>query len=430
MSTPKLLVIDDEKNILNALKRLLRSESFETFATDSPEEAFERIAREPYAVVVSDHKMPAMLGTDFLEKVREISPDTIRIMLTGYADIQAAMDAINRGAVYRFLTKPWKDEELRLVLREAVSRYELVAENKRLHELTERQNAELKDFNRNLEAKVAQRTEEVQRLNQELHKSLMGSIQLLAELAEIHSPVVGSHSKRVAALCGQLGKQLNLPERDLLDLVIAATLHDIGKIAVPSEVLAKPERQLKRSDRDVIRRHAVQGEAIAGMVPNLGEVPGIIRHHHERFDGRGYPDGLRGEAIPLVSRIIAVGDAYDNHLNRRATFESATREKTMEFIQEGSGAWFDPEVVVALRACLAAGAGTLSEEAEVDIHTRDLQEGMVLSRDLHTVRGVLLLPKGTLIQAESIASIRKYEQTDPVVDGIYVYRKRPAVSST
>ena len=152
MSVSKILVVDDEPGVLNALRRQLRKEPFEITATSSPEEALQLLSKERYAAVVSDERMPTMKGTHLLEKAREVSPDTVRIILTGYVDIQAAIEAINRGAVYRFITKPWNDEELRFAIRQAIAQFELVSENRRLQVLTEKQNIELKALNGDLAA--------------------------------------------------------------------------------------------------------------------------------------------------------------------------------------------------------------------------------------------------------------------------------------
>lgn len=150
MRVPKILVVDDELGVLNALKRLLRKESFAITATDSPQEALSCLTSDAYAVLLSDQRMPAMEGLRLLEKAREISPDTVRIMLTGYLDTRTAIEAINRGRVSRFITKPWNDQELRMSLQQAVSQYELVMENRRLQVLTEWQNATLKEINQDL----------------------------------------------------------------------------------------------------------------------------------------------------------------------------------------------------------------------------------------------------------------------------------------
>lgn len=164
----KVLVVDDETGVLNAMRRLCRRETFQVVTTACPKTGLEYMAKESFGVVVSDQRMPAMDGTRFLEKVRAISPDTIRIILTGYVDIQSAIEAINRGQVHRFITKPWKDDDLRSVLRESVSRFEMLKENERLQMLTENQNAKLRELNRNLAEARKQEVEIAYKIQQSL----------------------------------------------------------------------------------------------------------------------------------------------------------------------------------------------------------------------------------------------------------------------
>ena len=423
MSRPNILLVDDEASILKAIQRLLRKEPFEVTATVSPEEALRLLSEEPYAVVVSDQRMPTMKGTRLLEKARKISPDTVRIILTGYVDIQAAVEAINRGAVYRFVTKPWNDEELRLTVQQAASRFEMVMENKRLHALTEKQNGQLKELNRNLEQKVVQRTQKISRLNQELEESFLGSIQVMASLAEMHSPVIGSHSKRTAAHCKSLAQYMGLPEGEIFQIEVASVLHDIGKIGIPSHILRKSESALSHQGVEMLRRHVVRGEEIMQTVPNVGEAPRIVRHHHERFDGSGYPNRLKGRDIPLGSRIIAVANAYDNVLNRRSYFQETTPEKTLKFVQSRCPNEFDPEIVSVFADWLHKEGRGLRDSVEVEVNLDDVCEGMVLSRELRTARGVLLLSKDSKIKADQLDRIRNFHESDPIIDSIYVYRK-------
>ena len=299
MSDSKVLFVDDEENILTSCQRLLRKESFEVLTCSNPEEALKLFDQHTFAVVVSDHRMPQMEGTVFLAKVRELAPATIRLILTGYADMKSAVDAINKGAVARFLTKPWNDDDLRMNVRQAVNQYELISENRRLQELTVQQNKELESLNQNLEQKVAERTAEVVQLNQSLEKSLLGTVQVLAEATEIHSPVIGNHARRVTILAEAMGRQLGLSDRQLFDLKIAASLHEIGILGISQEVLDKPESQRSVSEIAQFRRHMLNGERIIKGVPYLENVARTIRHYKESFDGSGLPDQLVDQPSPL-----------------------------------------------------------------------------------------------------------------------------------
>ncbi|MEK7879419.1 MAG: HD domain-containing phosphohydrolase, partial [candidate division NC10 bacterium] len=427
---PKVLLVDDEASVLSALQRLLRKESLEVVPCTAPEEALRMVETGGYAVVLSDQRMPGMDGPHFLEKVREISPDTVRILLTGHADVEAATEAINRGAVYRFLTKPWDDAQLCQVMREAVAQFQLVSENKRLQTLTSRQNLELKDLNQNLENKVQERTKEISGLHQRMEQSFLATVRVLAELAELHSTVIGSHAKRVAALPKDVAERMDISGKELFLMEIAATLHDVGKVALPPEILNKPEASLSRTETEALRRHAAQGEMIVAMVPDMAEAAKIIRHHHEQFDGGGYPDRLKRQAIPLGSRVIAAVDAYDKALNARAHFESATPEKALQFVRSKCPEKFDPDVVAAIAECLGDSQLAWGEGTEVEVRPKDLQAGMVLSREMRTARGLLLLPKDSALTQEHLARIQNYQTSDPVAGNIYVYRKVPKGEAT
>src|SRR4030067_1316908 len=205
--THSVLLVDDEENILNALKRTFRKEPYRIITAASGLEGLSVIEREKITLVLSDHRMPGMEGVEFLSEVRKKSPDTIRMMLTGYADIQAVMNAINQGEVYRFISKPWDDEEIRFIIRDAIRHYDLITENRELHTLTRRQNLELKDLNSNLEEKVAERTREVEGLYNDLEQNFIDFVRVFVMLLELKSRHLGSHCKRVAALSRRLSEQ-------------------------------------------------------------------------------------------------------------------------------------------------------------------------------------------------------------------------------
>lgn len=422
MTRPKVLVVDDETGVLSACARALRRVEAEVLTADSPKRGLELSTTTDFAVIVSDQRMPEMSGAQFLEQVSQHSPDTVRVILTGYADVNLAMDAINRGGVYRYLTKPWNDDDLRSVVSQGLEQYSLVRENRRLQALTQQQNDELRLLNTSLEQRVEERTADINRLNSELRSSLLGSIRVLAEMTEMHSKVIGSHGQRVAALCRQLAPLLELAGADLVQLEIAALIHDIGKIGIPAEVARKRDAALSAQERAVMELHPGRGEAIIRMVPNLALAATIVRHHHERLDGHGYPDRLGGEQIPCGSRIIAVASAYDNILNSRDSFESVTPLKALQVIEQIAPGRFDPRVVDALRRVIATQTDTLQQAVEIEVRLRDLRVGMKLSRELKTTRGVLLLPKDCLINAEHLNRVRAFQQSEPIVDSAYVYR--------
>ncbi len=426
MSRPKVLVVDDETGVLSACVRALRRVDAEIVTSDSPTRGLELTSAEEFAVIVSDQRMPEMTGAQFLEQISHSSPDTVRVILTGYADINLAMDAINRAGVSRYLTKPWNDDDLRCVVTQGLEQFALVRENRRLQELTKQQNDDLLRLNATLEQRVEERTADVQRLNADLRNSLLGSIRVLAELTEMHSKVIGSHGQRVASICRQLASLLEMTGGDLVQLEIAAILHDIGKIGIPAEIARKRDAALTAQERAVMELHPARGDAIVRMVPNLAMAATLVRHHHERIDGRGYPDRLVGDQIPLGSRIIAVASAYDNILNSREHFENITPTQALYVLEQLATGRFDPRVIDALRKYVTAGGDTNQQGAEIEIRLRELRVGMKLSRELKTTRGVLLLPKDCVMNAEHLSRVRTFQESEPIVDSAFVYR--PAAS--
>lgn len=463
---PKILFIDDEPHILKAFVRLFRKDNFDVITTSSPTEVCELVKNEQFALIVSDQRMPELEGTKLLEQVRELSPNTIRIILTGYADKDAAIEAINQGSVYRFLTKPWNDDELRNEIKRAIDEFSLRLENKRLQELTLSQNEELRDLNQNLETKVKERTEKVTLLNQQLKQGFIGSIRAMAQLGEMHSSDLGEHSKRVTVMTGQIAKQLGLSMEELFQINSAALLHDIGKIELPDNLLAKPYNKLIPVEQRQVQNHVIMGEKITQMVPSLEKAAVLIRHHHERFDGRGYPDGLKGEEIPLGSRIIFVADYYDHLVNSKSGTQAKSPEAILKSMNQLSGTCFDPQILSALhqyllpedhkselldylntqsvnepppvsqiqpKATVETSHSQNTEfesvtEAEIDVTVEqdirvrpyELKLGMTLSRDLFSNNGALLLPRNTELGERHLESLKSLSLANPISDRIFV----------
>lgn len=420
MSLPKVLFVDDEANILQSVRRVMRKANVEVETTTSPEQAIEMAKETKFAVVVSDQRMPGMGGVEVLENIRGVSPDSVRVILTGYADVKAATDAINKGAVWRYLNKPWDDDDLRNCVRQGIDQFLLIQENRRLQELTQQQNEQLRDLNENLKQKVMERTWEVHRLNEQLESSFMGAVQAMARLGEMHSQDVGSHAKRVALLSRRMAKRLQYEGRDLMQVEVAATLHDIGKTMISPAILKKANEDLSSAEQHIFKEHPMHGESIIRMVPNNEEAALYVRHHHERFDGRGYPDGFAGEAIPLGARIIAVADAYDKHMTI-STSATSSPAVAMRKVEDGSGAAFDPSVVSTLRAVIREIEGRINPREEAQIGFEELAPGMVLSRDLKSPDGRLLAQADHPVDPVQLAALRHINAKQPISQAVYVY---------
>ena len=280
-----VLLVDDEIGILKALRRLLKNLDVKVYTASSGKEGLDILKQHQMALIISDQRMPEMTGVQFLCKSRSISPDSIRILLTGYADINATIEAINKGAVEYYINKPWDDQHLLAKINESLNMYGIVAENRRLGELNRMQNLKLKQMNENLEKQVADQTEEIRKQNQQLAKNLMETIQAFSILTEHRSKEVGSHSQRVAKISQALIEDKNLSRKDYQDIFVSAFLHDIGKICFTDKILFKNPSEYTNSDFKEIKKHVSIGQRSLFVIRGFESIGLIIRHNHENHDG-------------------------------------------------------------------------------------------------------------------------------------------------
>jgi len=430
--TATLLFVDDEENILSSLKRLFRPCGYKIFTAESGKQGLEILQREKVDLVVSDMRMPEMNGAQFLEKVREQWPDTIRILLTGYAEIGATIDAINKGQIYRYVSKPWEDNDITLTIKHALQQKMLERDKLRLEELTHQQNEELKDLNANLEAKVLARTEEVRQTmaflevaHEKLKKSFITSVRVFSNLIELRNPSKAGHSRRVAELSRTLAQALGLSSAEVQDVFIAGLLLDIGKIGLPDRLLDKPFHNLNAEECAEINKFPVKGEMALMALEQLHGAAKLIRSHRERFDGTGYPDQLSGLAIPLGARILSITDDYDTALMGTSFSKAMNATEASLFIQDGTGKRYDPAVVNALLKELTKGTpNNNSNPLETILRSGQLLPGMKLSQDLITWSGDILLSKEYVLTEALIDQIRGFERMDGHTLTIYTLTKK------
>jgi response regulator RpfG family c-di-GMP phosphodiesterase len=366
-----VLFVDDEVNILKALQRLLRTEDMNVLCASRAAEALELLEKHPTQVVVTDQRMPEMSGVDFLAQVRERQPDIVRMMLTGYTEMKVAVDAINRGEIYRLITKPWNDDELRATLRQAFDHADLKAEIKRLNQVTREQNFKLQDMNRNLEGKVRDRTKQLAEKHQQLRTAYVQTIRALSEAVDAKDAYTRGHSERVGVYASKIAREMNFPKDVIERVYIAGLLHDVGKIGVRDAVITKPER-LTPEEYLEIKAHPEIGFRILEPVEFLRDVAPCVRHHHEWYDGsdRGYPDRLRGDQIPLPSRIILVADTVEAMTSDRPYRKALSLEAVISEIHKYTGTQFDPKVTEPfLRLIEREGESFIKKGQKFDIYS-------------------------------------------------------------
>lgn len=424
----RILLVDDEPNILSSLRRLFRPQGYQVQTAGSGAAGLKVLEAESFDVVISDMRMPEMDGAHFLEQVRARYPHTIRMLLTGYADVQAIQDAINRGEIYRYITKPWDDSDMLLVVRHALERHALEAEKRRLEALTQRQNEELKALNASLEAKVEERTKDLKKahdsliaMNGKLKTSFLTSIKVFSSLIEMRGGNLAGHSLRVADLARKIGIAMNLDTRDVQDIFVAALLHNIGKVGFSDDLLAMPVNLMKGDNLGAYRKHPLRAEQLLMPLEDLRSSAAIIRSQLERFDGSGFPDGLSGFHIPVGARILALASDYCNLQNGTLIQRRLHADEAKELIRNGASSRYDPQVV---KAFLVAVNGE-EETVQVDVCTTfELRPGMVIARDVHAPDGFLLLSADHVLDERLIRQIMEFESAAGIRMTIYVRSNR------
>jgi putative nucleotidyltransferase with HDIG domain len=361
-----ILIVDDEESILNSFQRVLADEDYEVHTVNNGSEGLNKLrtAQKPYSVIVSDQRMPEMSGVQFFAQAKDIFPDAVRILLTGYADSDAIIDAINKGGVHLYFTKPLREEEILLHIKQSLSKVEILAENKRLVELIKIKNQELVKLNKTLEKKANDRTNDLlaqtEKLKDSYKKSqliLDGIVKTLSKIVETRDPYTSGHEDQVAKIACKIAKEMKLTEEQVSSIYISATLHDIGKISVPSEILTKPS-VLTNLEREIIKTHCKVANDILANIEFPYPVAEIIYQHHERMDGSGYPRGLKGDDIALEARIIGVADVIDAMASYRPYRPALGVDAAIEEITKFRGVTYDPSVV---DACLKIYKRTAKE---------------------------------------------------------------------
>jgi response regulator RpfG family c-di-GMP phosphodiesterase len=346
----RVLYVDDEPSLCRAFARMFVTDAEVTVTTStSALEAAALIEGESFDVIVSDLRMPAMDGIAFLTVARNKLPEARRMLVSGYADLDSAISAINRVGVDRLLTKPWNSNELVGAVRAAAEHARLVRENKEMTQTLHRKNQELLEINQQLDRLVLERTEN-------LLNGLVSALDLRDSETQWHSRRVGLYARRLAQQLGVGGTELDDIER-------GATLHDIGKIGVRDAVLLKPG-PLDAEEWREMKRHPALGYEILKSIKFLEGARLIPLHHQERWDGTGYPSGLAGEQICLGARIFAVVDTYDAITSDRPYRAARSYDVAREEIRKHTGTQFDPRVAAAWEAIPAEEWSRIRRELE------------------------------------------------------------------
>jgi putative nucleotidyltransferase with HDIG domain len=335
-SLPRILIVDDDSPVRDLLTEGLTDGSYDCAAAADGVAALDALRRQRFELLITDVDMPGMDGLTLLTESRKIAPDTEVILLTGVVDVDVAIRAMRCGAC-DYLTKPFNLAEMKITVERALEKQRLMRENR--------------DYQKDLETKVEERTVALRRKNREvedllgrLQGSYQATLEALATALDTRDSETLGHSRRVASYTIAVARRLGVQEPDLTDIYRGALLHDVGKIGVPDAILRKPAR-LTDDEWAEMRKHPEAGYRILEGVPFLEEARRIVLSHQERYDGRGYPRGLKGKEIPIGARIFTVVDTLDAMTSDRPYRRAVPFDAARAELLRHSGTQFDPEVV-------------------------------------------------------------------------------------
>jgi len=414
-----VLCVDDEVNILSALKRTLRNAGYCVVTAGSGAQALAMLAEMPVDVVLSDMRMPVMDGAQLLERVHARWPQVVRILLTGQANQDATVAAINRGRIWRYLSKPWDEAELLATLREGIERLTLEREKQRLETLTQQQNTQLQTLNAELESRVTARSAELSEANRKLQRNHLKTIKVFSNLLELRGDRLAGHGRRVAETARDLARAMGLPEPECLQIFVAGLLHDIGLIGTLDKLLSKPTARFTAEEMTLYRGHAATGEHSLLALDDMQPMLPMIRGHHERWDGQGFPDRLAGSAIPLGACILTVADTFDDLQHGQIADSTLSAAEARTMMRLSRGTQFSPEVLDVFLQMTEPQAAPAPPPA-LPVPSAALEAGMVLAADLVSSRGVLMLTKGHRLTGSLIRRMREFEARDGGVLNILV----------
>lgn len=375
----KILFVDDDSNILAAHRRQFHKK-FNVVTVDSGDKGIDVFKEQgPIAVVVSDYRMPEMDGVQFLSTVRQTVPDTVRILLTGQADMQASIDAINEGNIFRFLSKPCSSEVLTKALNAAVEQYRLITAEREL-----------------------------------LENTLRGSIKVVSEILSMASPVAFSCSSRIISLAKRLAARLNV--ENMWEVELAIMLSQIGCVTIPGETLEKKYqgKNLSIDENKMFMDHPNIGKSLLANIPRLEGIAEAIAYQEKQFDGGGTPiDDKKGVSIPLIARILKVVLDFDLSVIRGKTKLQAIAQMRSHM------QWYDPDVFKALEAeIITKKEGYVRRE----IKMKELMPGMVLAEDVKTEKGMLLIQKGQEITNILRTRLLNINDVNSIVEPIVIVK--------
>ncbi len=415
---PVVLFVDDEPMVLNAIRRELRKQPWQLEFAGSGAEALELLAESTVDVVVSDMRMPEMSGAQLLKEVKSKYPRIMTILLTGQADLEDTVAAINDGGIFRFLAKPWLPEQLQSAVESALELVQIRRERDRMLVIMRKQNKMLIDMNQGLNSKLHHSTAELEQIEamveasyQEMQNSIQGFVRMFSFLASSRHGMYAGVAERSASLALAMAEMFDLSPVECSAIEQAALLHEIGKIRLPERLLAKEEAGMTKPEREEYKMYPIYGQEMLLSISYLHDSATLVRHHREAWNGLGYPDKLRADAVPFGARILAPCIDYYAMQSGQRMAKELSPEDALDWIVLRSGKDYDPQIVeVFSQAVEKVSANEQALRRDV-VRVDQLVVGDKIARNLISKSGFLLLSAGLIINEKVISKLKEIEET-------------------
>ncbi|MCC5834756.1 MAG: response regulator [Opitutales bacterium] len=421
---PKLLIVEDDMMVRMVLHETLEAEGYAVSSFETPSQALAAIKEHNYCMVLSDLRLPEMSGMDLLDEIRKAQPNAVRILITGYSNMATLAEGINRGLLFRFISKPWTREELLTTIQSAKDHYDLEQSHRYLQEETRALNeslasvnAELRLVNHELHSKIdelEQQKNDLNALSNRLNDQVEHTLELCYQLQEKNNPILAIRTKARVELARGICKNAPFDDEEKRCLINASWLCDLGMIGLPSALIDRYNRKPEKLSSDEItqvQNHPIVSQQLATLIDKSSTLSNAIRSHHERHDGTGFPDGLAGDRVPVMARLLAVIVHFA---------ESEADNKTiLKEIEAKAGSDFHPDAVRSFfRYANLEEPPSRMREVVFD----ELEPGMRLANGIYGPTGLMLVAKDRVLDENTIRHIRNYNQRNPLHQRIFVYR--------
>ncbi len=403
---PSILIVDDEADIVKSLFRVVRPLPAKVYTAQSGEKACEIMRKNKIDVLISDMKMPSMTGAELLAWASKNSPHTYRIILTGFADLNSIVDAINRGCVQGFLQKPWDNDELKRAVSEAIEYTSLKDENARLNGLIKLKNKRLKLANQALSEKVEHRTKQIKVALKRIEDERKDTVKILFNFIGIHNLLSSDFAIKVSRLASSIARKMGLPTRAISSIQMASMLCEIGLLGAESEEILKPFETLNIQQREAYFEQINDASALLLPAAHLSDVTDIITQQYESWDGQGFPGQLSDQDICLGARILSVSRDFWRWVEGRIVDERLDYESALSQLKKAKGKRYDPTIVNILTSDFET---LISANYGEQVSSLDLKPGMVLLEGVFSKQHRMVLVEGHEFSEDTIKRIRQYE---------------------